>query len=382
MSRSDEAGAVVPWWRDAGLAGLLSVAETVLLATTTPGPSGPHVAAVALVGPLALVARRRRPVPVLAATVASAAATAMLWSGEPVGQVCVAVALYHVGSASTRRRHQFAAWMAVTAVLAAVTALLMSKVAGPRVVVLLVAVLSALAGVALVQGARAGRRQRAVRAEVEAARAEVRAAERRAESAGRAERERLALELHDVVTHAATASVVQARLAAATLLAEPDTARQALTAIERTGTLALRELRAVLGSLAATDAATDAPDLDTLLRDDPVRTTVHRSGTAAPMADQVAHHLYRVVQEALTNARRHGSRPEATVTIDHLPDTVTVTVTNPAPPCPVTTADGESGLGLGLNGMRQRVALARGTLRVVRTVDAFTVQVTVPRAVS
>ncbi|WP_369238537.1 sensor histidine kinase [Streptomyces sp. R21] len=190
-------------------------------------------------------------------------------------------------------------------------------------------------------------------------------AERRA--ADLAVRNRLARELHDSVGHALSAVTLQASAARRVLDSDPDFVREALAAIEDTTRRTVGELDAVLGVLREGDDRSTAPaptlaDLDALLR----RT---RAGglcvTAALDLDPaelpalLSREAYRIVQEALSNALKHGGA-EGPVTLCLARDDAAlgITVENPASPNPRSRPGG----GHGLRGMTDRARLLGGTV--------------------
>jgi signal transduction histidine kinase len=198
--------------------------------------------------------------------------------------------------------------------------------------------------------------------------AEVEARRRDAERAAAGERERLARELHDVVSHHVTAMVVQADAAQYLLDAQPTRAAAGLAAISDTGRSALAELRHLLDALDGTprdEPAGTAPDrLDDLVdrtraAGQPVVLTTHGRPAAVP-AD-VAHVVVRVVQEALTNAVRHAAGRPTGVDVRYGDRDVVVEVRtggtgpDPAPPGPAVR-----GSARGLTGLHERVRAAGG----------------------
>jgi signal transduction histidine kinase len=189
-----------------------------------------------------------------------------------------------------------------------------------------------------------------------------------AQIAAAAERARIARELHDVVAHNVSVMVVQADGASYALDADPERARQALSAISATGRQALAEMRSLLGVLrSASDDPELAPQpgieqLSGLMEQArasglPVSFTVE--GVPRPLPQSAALTAYRVVQESLTNARKHGGpRVTATVTLRFCEDGVSIAVTDDGK----GTAGAADGLGHGLIGMRERVELFGGTV--------------------
>ena len=167
-----------------------------------------------------------------------------------------------------------------------------------------------------------------------------------------AERNRLARELHDSIGHALTAVTVQAGAARTVFATDPEFARRAIASIEETGRAALAELDAVLGVLR--DTAADrhaAPTLDDLGR--LLTAGVETDVAAVDVPPRVSREAYRIVQESLTNAARHGSGP-ARLTIRQDGDLV-IEVANA-----FVAAPGRKGHGV--DGMRERVELLGGSL--------------------
>ncbi|WP_260605194.1 sensor histidine kinase [Streptomyces sp. WAC01280] len=195
------------------------------------------------------------------------------------------------------------------------------------------------------------------------------------------ERRRIARELHDIVAHRITIMQLMAGGARANLDQDPGVARDALVTLEESGRLALREMRQLLDVLRTDeDTATDrhgtpeAPqpglaDLDRLIeesRQAGQRTELTVDGDPERLPPVVGLTLYRVVQEALTNARKHaGLDVPVKVHLTCLPERVRVSVTDRGAE---DTAESPSapgnrrGAGYGLVGMRERVALHGGVL--------------------
>jgi signal transduction histidine kinase len=187
---------------------------------------------------------------------------------------------------------------------------------------------------------------------------------RQAEQAAAAERARIARELHDIVAHHLSVIVLQAGGARAA--GRP--AGATLEKIENSARQALAETRRLLGVLRDPDEDTGlAPqpgigDLDTLAASVqaaglPVNLVISGDRAALPAAVEVS--VYRIVQEALTNALKHAGPARADVTIGCAQDTITIEVTDdgigePAPPAPAG--------GHGLAGMRERAAVFGGDL--------------------
>jgi signal transduction histidine kinase len=194
-------------------------------------------------------------------------------------------------------------------------------------------------------------------------------AERHAQAkvAAAAERARIARELHDVVAHHVSVMVVQADGAGYALRTDPDRAAAALQAIAGTGRQALTEMRRLLGVLrTADDQAALAPvpglgELRELLeqaRAAGLEVAYTLSGVPRDLSEGAELAAYRVVQESLTNTRKHaGLAATAAVTLRYEPDGLVVEVTDDG----LGGGIAESG-GLGLAGMRERIAMYGGTV--------------------
>ena len=185
------------------------------------------------------------------------------------------------------------------------------------------------------------------------------------------ERSRIARELHDVVSHAISVTVLQARGARATLDADPAAARRALDAIEQTNTAALGDMRRLLAVLRdtepeglATDDHAPQPSLAHLerlvshVRDSGVPVEVDVVGTPQDLPPGVDLSAYRIVQEALTNVLKHSADARVRIVLDYRPDRLDVTVTDDGIPGPIDGTD--PGGGHGLIGIRERVAVVGG----------------------
>jgi signal transduction histidine kinase len=188
-----------------------------------------------------------------------------------------------------------------------------------------------------------------------------------AKVAAAAERARIARELHDVIAHHVSVMVVQADGARYALRTDPKTTENALAAISGTGRQALTEMRRLLGVLrTAGDQAALAPvpglgELRELLdqaRAAGLAVTYTLSGTPRELPEGAELAAYRVVQESLTNTRKHaGLAASAAVTLRYEPDGLVLEVTDDG----IATATGDSG-GHGLAGMRERIAMYGGTV--------------------
>jgi signal transduction histidine kinase len=211
--------------------------------------------------------------------------------------------------------------------------------------------------------------------------------ELRVDQARSAERERIAREMHDVLAHRISLVTMHAGALAYRTDLPPEQIRETAQIIQAKAHEALADLRQVLGVLRSPDGIGDRPqptygDLETLVAEATAGGMVIDFASSLPYGlqppDQVGRTAYRVVQEALTNARKHAVGAHVAVTINGArEDGLTVAVRNAnrvgALGMPVTP-----GSGLGLIGLRERAELAGGSLTVVRTDDAFTLRCWLP----
>jgi signal transduction histidine kinase len=181
------------------------------------------------------------------------------------------------------------------------------------------------------------------------------------------ERTRIARELHDVVAHSVSVMIIQAGAARRTLHADPDAAVAALSTIEGSGREAMAELRRVLGVLRHDDQADLAPQpsiasLHDLVGDDsdlPIILDLDDDLAGLPTSVELTG--YRVVQEALTNVRRHaGPVTRVNVRLCRTSDSLVIEVDDDGR----GAAADSTPEGFGLVGMRERVSTVGGTLDV------------------
>ncbi|GAA2537859.1 MULTISPECIES: sensor histidine kinase [Streptomyces] len=200
--------------------------------------------------------------------------------------------------------------------------------------------------------------------------------EAQAKVAVAAERARIARELHDVVAHNVSVMVVQADGAAYVLDAAPDQAKKALETISSTGRQALAEMRRLLGVLRTgehQEAGEYVPqpdvqqieDLVEQCRDSGLPVDFKIEGTPRPLPSGVELTAYRIVQEALTNTRKHGGpNAGASVRLVYFDDGLGLLVEDDGKGAPheLYEEGGFDGQGHGLIGMRERVGMVGGTL--------------------
>ena len=213
--------------------------------------------------------------------------------------------------------------------------------------------------------------------------------EEKARQAVAAERARIARELHDVVSHAISVTVLQARGGRRMLGVDDTAVRRALDAIEHTNAQALSDMRRLLSLLR--DAEEGAPidpqpslsRLDTLveqLRASGLNVELSVTGPAATVPPGVDLSAYRIIQEALTNVLKHAG-PRASVRVDVVRGTESLTIT--------VSDDGRGEIngaartaGHGLLGIRERVAVVGGRVEAgPDEAGGFVVRAQLPYAV-
>jgi signal transduction histidine kinase len=325
---------------------------------------------------LPLVARRRAPLLVF---VFVAAASSVLFNlgypeGPPVGPT---LALYFLALSRADSWRRTAPVLALVVAVFAVhmTAFGLGKEAFPGGEILLGIVL--WSGVWIAGDRTRLRRERMAALEERALRAE-REAERERQLAAAEERARIARDLHDSAGHAINVILVQAGAARLLQQQNPERARQALETVEEVARETIHEIDRLVGALREEGSANVEPPpglaalagLVERYRAAGLDVNVETHGPRRSLprgADQAA---YRILQEALTNAARHG-RGGAEVDIAFGDSAVEITVTNPS------AADAGAD-GHGLVGMRERAALLGGTLETGTSNGDFRLRARLP----
>ncbi|MGH3229978.1 MAG: sensor histidine kinase [Streptosporangiaceae bacterium] len=187
------------------------------------------------------------------------------------------------------------------------------------------------------------------------------------EQARAEERARLAGEMRDIVTHRVSLMVLQA--GALSITAKDEATRQAAEELRAAGCLALDELRDLVGILRTEPASDQTPStsgLPALIAESTAAGTPAElaedgdPGLASPVVGRTA---YRIVREALTNARKHAPGANVLVQIGYRESQVRVVVSNGQATRSAGSELSATGSGFGLAGLRHRVELIHGTLR-------------------
>ena len=358
-----------PWW-------LPDVLVTVIIAAIAFAPApvpefvptSPGVVALVLSPVVILPFRRRFPFIVLLLLLIVFGTAAALGTLSPGAGIAVAVAVFHLATRTTRLRGFIIGSLAASALMLLSLLASVGNPLDPRVLQF---------GLLVAFAAAAGDGARSRRAYVAAIneRAERAVQTREAEARRRVSEERLriARDLHDAVAHQISVISLNAGVASSAVDTRPEKAKESLATIRGAARTVLREIGDLMAMLRADDNGDPTPkpqaglsELDALVKQFAatgldVHTRIEGDrGSVVGAVDLVA---YRVIQEALTNAHKHGTEHRAHILIhvDTNTDTVTVTVTNP-----MDTArrprDESAGSGMGLIGLRERVASVRGTV--------------------
>lgn len=198
------------------------------------------------------------------------------------------------------------------------------------------------------------------------------------------EREQLARELHDTVAHHVSAMVIRAQAGRVVAASSPAAALEALAIIEREGSRTLAEMRSMVSALRDGDDPDLAPqlgvaDLESLARPvgDGPTVELDLTGELDGLRPSVDAALYRIVQESITNARRHAQHAtRIDVSVVGGQDVVRLTVTDDGDP--TTTARTVDGYGI--VGMTERATILGGTFRAgPGTGHGWVVDVVLPR---
>ncbi|ACZ30641.1 histidine kinase [Xylanimonas cellulosilytica DSM 15894] len=354
-----------PWrWRWFGhaLATVVVLTAGALPAASDAGPGRPALewtpadAAIDIVAAIVLLGRRRWPRTVLAVMLGLTGLSMALGRESHGVVVATAIAIYTCVQHLSRRDG------VVVGVAVALLALGRSVVLGewslhPVLVVLL--------------GAALGEAVRAQREQLVEARDRARRAEETREALARQRvaetRLSIARDLHDVVAHQIAVINLHAGAASAAVRTRPDDAEAALGTIRQSSRAVLSEIGDLMATLRDPDASTTGPvglvQLDDVVRQFAVHgldVTVRVEGDPAELSPAVDTTALRVVQEALTNAHKHGGGLGAHLLVEHLPGRLHLTVTNRYDPH--AQARPADGTGHGIVGMAERVEAVRGTM--------------------
>jgi signal transduction histidine kinase len=373
---------------DAALAVAVLAGSVALLAAR--GDSGADTRELDLLGvllaalaSLPLVAWRRAPLAVFVVTAAASAALNGLGYplGPPLGPT-IAVYLLALSPERTRAPRWATAAVVIGLLVVHAGAAGIAEDAFPTVPLLFGALVW---GGAWVIGDRVReRRGRMLELEERARRAE-RDAERERRLAAAQERTRIARDLHDSAGHAINVILVQAGAARLLSKQDPERSQAALETIEEVARETLDEIDQLVRVLREEDLPDEAGEkvepplglaaLGTLVerhRSAGLAVSVREQGSRRPLSPGLDQAAYRILQEALTNAARHGDGG-AEIEIGFGPSSLELAVTNRARPEPTSAA-----VGNGIVGMRERATLLGGSLEAAASNGRFRVRAHLP----
>ncbi|BCY07784.1 sensor histidine kinase [Actinoplanes sp. L3-i22] len=350
-----------------GLTGVWSLPVPGALA----GVSGPGHTVLLALGCLAMLGKRRRPVPALVAGVLVTAADTVL--GGSVGLVVVLFDLIFSAGLFATARARTAVTTAVFVVIGTASVVGGLATGEFRIAVFIVLQLTPLLFVPLWWAANIRRQRELGRLD----------AERTARDAVLAERAAMARDLHDVIAaHLSTTAIHSG----AALARPPDTARDrdTLRAVRTSSLAALEEMRSMIMLLRADDPAAADPTLPggldrlpALVRSATGLRITSRVDDIPELPASVSHTVYRIVREALTNAAKHAPGADVSLEVRQAGDHVAVSVTN------TLTRGGAAdhaalSAGTGLLSIQDRAALLGGILTAAHDEDHFRVRAMLP----
>lgn len=343
-------------------------------------PTGTFALLVVLAPAFTILVRRRFPFAALGAAVALYAAASLLGTTAPGGMLAVVICMFGLSNRTDRMTAQR---MGLTTAIVMMLATIPS--AGWTLLdpgIYQAGIATAFASV-FADGVRSRRERLA--AVVERAETAERTREAEARQRVSEERLRIARDLHDAVAHQIAVISLNAGVATSALGNDEDKTRESLATIRAASKTVLAEIGNLMTMLRADDDDEPAPaplpglgQLGELLR------TFHDAGMAVDVrvegdldrvegaVDTVA---YRIIQEALTNAHKHGAERRAHVLITVSDTALTVVVTNPVHP---GTDKATGGAQLGLIGLRERVAAVAGQINAAPALAGWRLSATLP----
>ncbi len=308
-----------------------------------------------------LIVRRRWPIPVLAAALAG-----FSLAGGATGVMALIGGLIGALSIGLYIRNQLLAWLSVLG-----GSLLIALEFGNGNATSTLPIPSAvlpflLIGAAFLAGREIATRQKALNLQRRRTEQLEHEHKEAVKAAAESERRHIARELHDVVAHSVSVMVVQAGAARQVLTDKPEAARQSLLSVEASGHEAMAELRRLLGVLNDNNGAaplSPQPGLQGLdaligtIKDAGLPVVLRIEGDRVALPPGLDAAIYRIVQEALTNALKYAGGANTEVVVRYGPGAIDIEVADEG--VIATPADG---IGRGLIGMRERVAVFGGTI--------------------
>ena len=328
--------------------------------------------------------RRRWPVQVLIVLLVLFGVVAALGTLSPGIGLSVGVAVFQVAYSGSRRRSLLAGSLAAVAIMLLTLLTSVDSVVDPRVFQFgLVIAFATAAG----DGTRS--RREYILAITERAERAVETREAEARRRVNEERLRIARDLHDVVAHQIAVISLSAGVASSSIAERPEKARESLAAIRGAARTVLRDIGDLMAMLRSDDQTGSVPapqaglarldDLVAQFAESGLHVVTRVEGDTARVTGAADLTVYWVLQEALTNAHKHGVDGRAHVLIQVEPSEVSLTVTNPI--SSRTTSAANPPAGLGLLGIGERIASVRGRVEAGPVPAGWKVLARVPLAV-
>lgn len=344
------------------------------------GPPGAVTALLLLLESLPLIVRRRYPLEVMLVIVsATIVHIAILPAGLDLqAGLGILVAIYTVGERLDRRTS-----LGLTGLTAVIVGILFVVRAGLPDGLQSLIQTELILGVAWLLGDASRIRRLYTLALEEQTRRREQERDDRTRRAIQDERERIAREMHDIVTHHVSVIVIQAGGGLRAIDTRPDEARSALDVIARTGRQALGDMRRMLGILGEGEGNGPMPGLDSLddlleqVRAAGLAVELVVDGPARPLDPGLELSAYRIVQEGLTNSLKHARGGHAVVTVRYGPAALEISIHDERGPGGPPGMEPEHE-GRGLVGMRERAAMFRGTFAAEPTTTGFRVTAYLP----
>jgi signal transduction histidine kinase len=363
--------------------GLLALSLVAFVGgATTIGPGAGITVVLLLLESLPLVIRRRYPLEVFLIVVAATIThIAILPSDQELqAGLGILVAMYTIGERLDRQASIPLAVLAGTLV----AVLLIGRGGIPQGLQSLIQT-ELILGVAWLVGDTSRIRHLYTRSVEERAVLLDREREERTRRAVLEERERIARELHDVVAHHVSVMVIQAGGASSVIERHPDQARTALLAIASAGRQALTDMRRLVTMPGASEAAEPMPGLGQLdalvneVRSAGLHVELTIEGEPRVLDPGLDLSAYRILQEGLTNSLKHAGSGTAKATVRYATDALEITVEDERGSGNAQPLEPDHE-GRGLLGMRERVAMFRGTLDAGPTPTGFRIFARLPVA--
>ena len=344
-------------------------------------PSDVFTFALVLAPAVILPLRRRWPIAVLAACVALYGLTAFTGSLWPGVILAIAIAMFGAANRSPRRAAFITSLVTIGVILLINVLASLSSLLDLRAFAVVVTVAFAAA---------AGDGARSAREYITAITERAERAEQTRESEARRrvseERLRIARDLHDAVAHEIAVISLNAGVASSAIESRPEAAQEAVRTIRTSARTVLREIGTMLDVLRTDDddpALSPQPGLERLdelvgrFTEAGLAVTVRTDGDLGSVGATTGLIAYRVVQESLTNALKHGAEARAHVLLQVDDDALRVVITNPVV-LPADGAEDSGGSGLGILGLRERVAAVRGVVEIGPHPGGWRVAATLP----